>query len=442
MKTISSEDVGFNNAPPTVMHIDLNSCFASVEQQANYLLRGKPIAVGAYITPGGCILAASYEAKKYGVETGMRVSDGRNLCPGLIILGSDPPKYRFINRQFLSLFREYTPEVFVKSIDEMILVLTGTPALRVRTERGMSVQEGMKDIALEIKQRINSEIGDSLRVSIGIAPNRYLAKIASGMEKPNGLTVIDKTNILDQLSRFTSVEELNGIKKGYGARLRLHAITTPLQFYRASILTLKAAFRSINGYYWWLRLHGWEADDYQFKTKSIGHSYALYLPYETDDIRLQQILCQLSEKMARRMRRNGYQAEGIHIGLFYRDWRYWHKGKKLAERMYSGTDLFHSAMTLLREAPNKPVRTIDVSCHYLAPLELRQQSMFTDDNRKRSLARAVDVIQDRWGDFSVMPGLMLNMPNKILDRIAFGSIKEMEESIRRDNSMVVSYESI
>lgn len=429
MDTILSESVGFHAIPPTVMHIDLNSCFASCEQQADYLLRGKPVAVGAYVTPGGCILAASYEAKAFGVQTGMRVSEGKRLCPGLIVLPCDPPKYRYINRKLLALFHEYTADVFVKSIDEMVLLLEHSPALRGRLSSGLSVVASMEDIAREIKSRITSEIGDALRVSIGISTNRYLAKVASGMEKPNGLTVIEASNVLHKLGTFQVIEELNGIKKGYGNRLRAYGITNPLEFYHASIDTLKQAFHSIVGYHWWLRLHGFEADDREFDQKSIGHSYALYQPYQTDDVRLHQILCQLSEKMARRVRKNGYEAQGIHLGILYATYRYWHMGRKLSEPRYAGSDMYKEAMSILRQAPNEPVRTIDVSCHYFRTIDQKQQYLFDDDRKKQRITQAIDAIQDRWGECSIMPGSLLDMPNTILDRIAFGSVAELEESV-------------
>jgi DNA polymerase-4 len=426
MDYVASEAVGFNPAPPTVMFVDLNSCFASIEQQANSNLRGKPIAVAAYLTGGGCILAPSIEAKRFGVATGMRVSEGRALCPGLIVIGSDPPKYRHVNRQLLKLLGSYTDRVFVKSIDEMVLHLDSTPDLWKHTERGLTVVEAMTVIAQEIKKRITHEIGDALQVSIGIAPNRYLGKIASGMQKPNGLTVIDKTNYLMQLGKITRVEELNGIKNGYGARLRQYRIQSALDFYHASIHTLNQAFHSIIGYHWWLRLHGYEADDTAFDRKSIGHSYALYEAYPTDDVRLYQILAQLSQKTARRMRKYQYQAQGIHLGILYATREYWHKGRKLPEPRYSGNDLYAEALSLLRTAPIIPVRTIDVSCRYLSQLDSGQQRLFESDNRKRAVVRAIDAIQDRWGDFSIMPGRMLNMPNRILDRVAFGSAGSVE----------------
>jgi DNA polymerase IV len=130
-----SINMPFNPNPPTILHIDLNSCFASIEQQADPFLRGKPIAVAAYDSPGGCIVAPSVEAKQYGVKPGMRVKEGRLLCPGLVVLQPDPNKYRAIHLQFKTLLGTYTdritPRITPKSIDEFVLDLQGVPALRL-----------------------------------------------------------------------------------------------------------------------------------------------------------------------------------------------------------------------------------------------------------------------------------------------------------------------
>src|SRR3989344_3534104 len=175
----------FNPRPSVIMHIDLNSCFATVEQQANPHLRGKPVAVAAYTTPSGCILAPSIEAKHYGIKTGMRVKDGKLLYPGLIVLPPDPWKYRSVHLKLRKLISDYTADFNPKSIDEFVLNLEGYPCL---------VASSMQQVAREIKIRIKKEIGDWLTVSIGISPNRFLAKLASGIHKPDGLDEINKDN--------------------------------------------------------------------------------------------------------------------------------------------------------------------------------------------------------------------------------------------------------
>ncbi|MCX6784174.1 MAG: hypothetical protein NT141_03900 [candidate division WWE3 bacterium] len=254
----------FNPNDPTILHLDLNSCFASIEQQANPLLRGRPVAVAAYVSPRGCILAASYEAKKLGVKTGMRVQDGKMLCKDLVVLPPDANKYRAVHLKMRQLLNSYTNLVTPKSIDEFVLDLAGSPSLKL----------GMAETALNIKRRIKEEVGDYLRVSVGIAPNRYLAKVASSYQKPDGLTVINNSNyaaIYDSLK----LTDLCGIKEANAARLNEGGVYTVTQMYAASAATLKLAFHSVCGYQWYLRLHGYEIDDVLFARSSYGNSYAL-----------------------------------------------------------------------------------------------------------------------------------------------------------------------
>jgi DNA polymerase-4 len=155
----------------------------------------------------------------------------------------------------------------------------------------------------------------------------------------------------------------------------------------------------------------------------------MYKPYRPGDAQLSQILCQLSEKTARRLRKNGYAAGGIHVSCLYNDYSYWHHGQKLGQSLYAGDDLYREAMRVLKAAPDKPVRILAVSCFGLVGSDVNQLEFFTDDTKKKSLVLALDAISDRWGEFSVMPGRMLVMERKILDRIAFGGVKGLEEAV-------------
>jgi DNA polymerase IV len=183
------------------MHVDLNSCFATIEQQANPLLRGKPIVVAAYNSPNGCVVVPSIEAKRFGIKTGMTVRDARLLYPAVIVRTPDPPKYRAVHVQFRKIFIDYSPAVTPKSIDEAVIDFTDTYALYNRT---------LPDIGREIKRRFRSEIGEWMVCSIGISTNRFLAKLAASLQKPDGLTVIDHTNVLSVYERV-SLLDLNGI---------------------------------------------------------------------------------------------------------------------------------------------------------------------------------------------------------------------------------------
>src|SRR5918992_4682581 len=292
-----------NRNQPLIMHVDLNSCFATIEQQANPLLRGKPIVVAAYNSPNGCVVAPSIEAKQYGIKTGMTVRDARLLYPAVIVRTPDPAKYRAVHLQFRNIFKDYSPDVSPKSIDEAVIDFTDTYALYHRS---------LIDIGQEIKRRFRNEIGEWMVCSIGIGTNRFLAKLAASLQKPDGLTTIDHTSVLN-VYQAVSLLDLSGINTRYQARLNAYGIHTPMEFYSASLDTLKKqVFQSINGYYWYLRLRGFEIDQIDFARKSFGNTYAL--GKQTNEPKaLAKLLMKLCEKTGRRLRRAGYQAAGVHV---------------------------------------------------------------------------------------------------------------------------------
>lgn len=402
----------FNSASPTTMHIDINSCFATIEQQANPNLRGKPVAVAAFVSPNGCILASSVDAKKLGIKTGMMVKEGKAIYPGLIVLPPDPDKYRNIHLKFRDLISEYTDDFLPKSIDEFSLKLEDKPCLVAKT---------ISQVAIEIKERIKREIGDYITVSIGIAPNRYLAKIGANFQKPDGLTKIDKNNYLDIYSKL-ELTDLTGIKFGNATRLASMGITTTMDFYSSPIWKLKAAFHSITGYYWYLRLRGYEVDEIEFGRKSYGNSVAIGRPVSD----LTPILTRLVEKMSSRVRAAGYRARGIHLALVYKDRRFWHKGKLVGHDLFDTRDFLREALILLREAnPVSPVGNIAVSCFSLSKIGSQQTELFADVVKKEELAKAYDSVNEKWGDFTLGVAKSFKGENLVLDRIAFGGVKEL-----------------
>jgi len=383
----------FNPRPSTIMHVDLNSCFATIEQQANPLLRGRPIAVAAYTTPMGCIVAPSVEAKRYGIKVGMRVKDGKLLCPGLVVLSPDPAKYRDVHCKLRSLLADYTEKVIPKSIDEFVFKPTCPP-------------EAVLAKGGEIKQRIKKEIGEVITVSIGIGPNRFLAKVASNLHKPDGLDEINKDNFLKVYSSL-SLTDLCGIKMRNVFRLNGVGVYSVLDFYQAPLWKLKAAFQSINGYYWHLRLHGWEVDDAVFARRSYGNSYALPKPFEKPE-ELSPILQKLVVKMSSRLRKAGYKTKGIHLAVSYRDGSFWHRGQKTCKVLYDSRDIYKRAYGLLLESPyKKPVREIAVSCFNLVKDNLLQLDFFEDMEKKTNLVEAIDGVNERWGSFVLTPASML-----------------------------------
>ena len=416
IKETELNSLKFNPKPSTIMHIDLNSCFATIEQQANPHLRGKPVAVAAYTTPSGCILAPSVEAKRYGVQTGMRVKDGKALCPNLIVMLADPWKYRNVHLAIRHIMADYTNDFYPKSIDEFVLNLADYPAFN----------KGMHEVGKEIKQRIKAEVGDWLTVSVGIAPNRFLAKVASSLKKPDGLEEINKDNFLNCYRRL-KLTDLPYIKARNAARLNSVGIFSVLDFYHSPIWKLKAAFESILGYYWYLRLHGYEIDNVEFGRRSYGNSYAFPKPLFTLQD-LTPILAKLVTKMGARLRRAGYKASGIHLAISYRDGSFWHKGVTFPKIFFDSRDIYRQAYKIMCKSPyKKPVRDLAVSAFNLLKRTSTQLDFFEDIERKERLVWAVDEVNDRWGDFVITPARMLTASDAVPDRIAFGGIKELEE---------------
>lgn len=394
----------FNNDNPKMMHLDINSCFATIEQQANPLLRDRAIAVAAYTTPSGCILAASVTAKKMGIKTGMRIKDAKLIYPRLISLLPDPPKYRFVHNKINKILFDYSDKVAPGSIDEFSFkILKGDPW----------------EIGKEIKRRIKEEVGEYITVSIGISTNKYLAKIASNLQKPDGLSVINKDNFLDVYSKL-KLTDLTGIKKGNSTRLNLFGIKTVKEFYDSPVWKLRLAFGGIGGLYWHTRLHGFEVDDFKSTRKTYGNSYApppnkAHLKYE--------ILSKLCQKTGFRLRKAGLVASGIHLSISFRDGSFWHKGMKTKRIIFESGDIYKEALELLKDCSNEEtIRVIAVNVFNLSSDRTLQLNIFEDQIKKLSMTKAVDEVNKRYGDYTIYLAGMTNDPTVVQDRISFGRL--------------------
>ncbi len=395
------------------MHIDLNSCFATIEQQANPLYRGKPIAVAAYTSGNGCILAPSIEAKRFGIKTGMRLREAKTLYPKLIALTPDPPKYRHVHLKLRRILKDYTNDFFSKSIDEFVLDLTGYPALGLNTMHGVGAQ---------IKKRIKEEIGEWLTVSVGFGPSRFIAKTASSYKKPDGLIEINIDNFLD-VYKSLSLVDLHGINVRNEIRLNSVGIRTVMDFYEAPLWKLKAAFSSIVGYYWFLRLRGYEIDSVEFARRSFGNSIAL-----SSNAHLLSILQKLCEKTGSRVRKNGYQTRGVHLSLSFKDHSFWHKSEKLNREIFDSRDIYKNALRLfnLCKENEKPIHILAITCFNLVKVENIQEELFQNVEKRKALVDKIDGLNNKWGDYTVIAGNALKARDYLQDRIAFGGVSELK----------------
>lgn len=411
-------EMPINYNDPLIMHIDLNSAYAMIEQQANPLIRHKPVAVAAYDTPRGMIVASSYEAKAKGIKLGVNVAEARMIDPNVIIIMPDPEKYFDAHRRFRRVLQNYSDSVTAKSVDEFVVDFRGS--LAVRSGKSMA------DIGMMIKHDIKLALGEYITVNVGIGPNRFLAKTAAGLNKPDGLDIITGDNLRSVYSDLELID-LTGINSRYQARLKSAGIHTPLQFLEASADTLKhRVFKSIVGYYWYLRLRGHEIDNIDTKTRSFGQQYALAKKTH-DRQELSRLLMKLCEKAGRRLRSHQYSANGVHLALGFEDRKTWAKGRRQKHDIYATQDIYLATQRLLDEALIRcKVVSINITVYDLRPSPLSQQSLFSDTRLdRRSLAIASDKVNDRYGEFTLVPALMSNMGDTILKRVPFGSVRDI-----------------
>lgn len=416
-------EIPINKEKPLVMHIDLNSCFATIHQQAFIHLRNKPLVIAAYSTPNGCILSPSIEAKELGIKTGMRVKDAQVICPKIIVRIPDTALVRDVHLKFRKIFTEYSPKVIPKSIDEAILDFQ---------EMEGFLKKDLLAIGQEIKNRMRREIGEWISCSVGIGTNRFLAKTAASLKKPDGLEIIHHQN-LEAVYKKLTLTDLYGINRRFAARLNIAGICTPLQFLQAPLNLLRHhVFKSICGYYWFLRLRGYEVDDFETERKSYGQEYSLGKKTNKQE-ELKRLLMKLCEKMGRRLRRSGNAAYGIHLGMMYADNDFWHKGIKFKTSSFSTQELFKKALIIFQLQPQrKIVAKLAVSCYGLVPASINQLDLFEDGKNKiNQLSSALDKINDRFGEFTITPALMLDLQDVAVDRIAFGNVKEFSQPIFR-----------
>ena len=415
-----------------IAHVDMNSYFASVEQQANPFLRGKPLGVCSYLHEYGCVIAASIEAKRLGMKVGMSIQKARLAVPGAVFVQNDPAKYRAVTSRVFGLFHELSDRVEHYSIDEAFLHLTGW--YRDPAEAAWAL--------IKVRRRIRDEIGELLRCSVGIAPTRFLAKTASDMKKPNGLTVIDHGNLDAMLSRL-DLEDVCGIGPRTRKRLERLGIRTLIDIKRYPVGNLMRAFGK-SGLYLWCRLHGMEFERVTMPEEklpqSIGHSYCVPARVHREG-KIPSTLMRLTERAGRRLRHLGLQAGSISVVVGFRgegfaspSGPFWQpladeggsSSLSFGDRVEDSFALLHGSLELLHQVwSGQPLNFLAVTLHDLAlpnaqtRLDGARGDFFLSRDRRRRVSLAVDAVRDKYGDTSIVFGDMVRLEDEAPDRIGF-----------------------
>ena len=413
-------NLSHNPAPAEVMHIDLNSAFAMTEQQANPLLRHRPVGVTNRLSDYSICIAASYEAKSLGIGVGTRNGDAKRSSSKFVMLEADPAKYQYVHSRLRAMFSEYAPLSYMKSIDEGIIDFRGM--------RGMLKGRALEDIAIEIKQRIRDEIGDYMTVNIGIGQNRWTAKLGAGFMKPNGLYTIDASNA-EAVYGCLRLEELPYIARKMRVRLNEQNIYSPLEFYRAPEIQLtRQVFKSINGHHWYLKLRGYETE-VEPGIRTVGRDYVL--EYRTSDyVELATLLHKAADKVARRLARNNLAARGLHLQLGYDDEEItgWRERRMFSSAARRGDQIYMRALELYNESPQQiRVKHLTMTAYAVEPYRCDQMALYDDDyTRQERIEDAINSVSDKYGERVLMPAAVLASKNEMKDKIPFGTIRYFE----------------
>ena len=283
------------------LFIDFNSYFASVEQQLQPALHARPVGVVPVLADSSCCIAASVEAKAFGVKTGTRVFDAKRLCPGIVLVLADHAKYVRMHQQAVAVVDRLAPVRQVLSIDEMECELTGRWRERERAVR----------LAQQLKAALLADLGMCMRTSVGIAPNTLLAKLASDMHKPDGLTVIELHEIPERLFALP-VSAFTGIGPRMVRRLAACGIASMQQLYAAPRDVLVTAWGGVTGSGMYDKLRGQWYGPRQSVTRSLGHSHVLP-PALRHPEGAYAVLGRLVQKAAMRLRQQGFYASSMSV---------------------------------------------------------------------------------------------------------------------------------
>lgn len=398
------------------LFLDLNSFFASCEQQERPELRGRPIAIVQMMTDSTCAIAASYEAKAFGVKTGTAIWEAKQRCPGLVLVKARHQLYVRYHHRIIQAVDTCLPVTKVCSIDEMACRLMA-PEREINAARAL---------AHKVKQTIRQKVGDCMTCSVGLGPSLFLGKVGSDMQKPDGLVVITKNDLPDVLHRL-ALTDIYGIGTRMERRLHQAGIYNVADLMRASHSDLRRVWRGVTGVLYYELLHG---ADLHFpsstQSQSISHQHVLEPELRTL-AGAKEFAQHLLAKAAERLRHSGYFCRRLGLSLSAAgDWgKFWNE---VEFHETQETDFLSARLTKLwQQVPTiKPIK-VGIVLFGLVPAAQHQPDLFADNTHRKSLSHLIDKINRRYGRGAITFGKSSGQISRFTGHAAFQRVPEIWE---------------
>lgn len=413
------------------LFLDLNSYFASVEQQENPALRGKPVAVVPMMTDSTCAIAASYEAKAYGVKTGTPVYEAKKMCPGLRCVLARHDVYVDYHHRIIEEVIRHTPINKVWSIDE----------LSSRLPPGRRNAEKATEVAKRIKEGLWKNVGEVINCSIGVAPNSLLGKLASDMKKPDGLTLLDENNLKEKLFSL-KLTDVPGIGHNMEKRLKRAGVDTMEKLWNISPKHARKIWGSVQGERLWYWLHGYDFESPETGNVMIGHSRVLD-PQLRGPATARLMARRLLVKTTYRLRRKGYYASVLSLGARTVHDQKWSSEIKIPPAQDPFTFLSHldelwdeMLVTLAPRVFTLRFKKVSVILSGLkTPADMTgdifdtgQKENVVKLQKREALATALDKLQNKYQKETVWLGVTpKTLAGHVGTKIAFSRVPEREE---------------
>ena len=397
-----------------IIFIDLNSFFASVEQQENPSLREKPVAVVPVLSDTSCIIAASYEAKRFGIRTGTNIGVAKQLCPDLEILLGRHRLYVDYHQRVLEAVGSVFPIEKVCSIDEVQFRLVGKECNSAYA----------LTIANQLKSVLRQKVGEVINCSIGIAPNAFLAKMGTKLQKPDGLVILEKDEIFEKLSSL-KLTDFTGINKKMAARLCANGIFNGKDLLDASRQHLLKSFGSIIGERWWYELRGYEVVSPKTKRRSLGHSHVLPPEFRTEE-GAKEVLLRLLHKAVARLHIEHLWVNEMHVNVNGKaaSWSRKMRFSPTQDRIKL-TEIFLEIWNLRDFSSPK---LVGITFSSLIEESAVTPSLFDPMNDRLKLNQAIDQLNNKFGKHTIFLAGMQHAKELAAEKIAFQKTKLFDEA--------------